>query len=37
MPAHGIPDFSNWRDHYAFEKEFARLLRDLDAEDSTAK
>lgn len=24
-----IPDFSNWKDHDAFEKGFARLLRDL--------
>jgi hypothetical protein len=26
-----IPDFSNWRDHDAFETEFAKLLRDLRA------
>jgi uncharacterized protein YjbI with pentapeptide repeats len=26
-----IPNFSNWKDHYAFEREFARLLRDLKA------
>jgi uncharacterized protein YjbI with pentapeptide repeats len=26
-----IPDFSNWKDHDAFEREFARLLRDLKA------
>lgn len=26
-----IPDFSNWKDHDAFEKAFARLLRDLEA------
>ena len=24
-----IPDFSNWKEHDAFEKEFAKLLRDL--------
>lgn len=24
-----IPDFSNWKDHDAFEVEFAKLLRDL--------
>jgi hypothetical protein len=24
-----IPDFSNWKDHDAFEAEFAKLLRDL--------
>jgi hypothetical protein len=24
-----IPDFSNWKDHDAFEKSFARLLQDL--------
>jgi hypothetical protein len=28
-----IPDFSNWKDHDAFEKAFDRLLRDLKAED----
>jgi len=26
-----IPDFSNWKDHEAFEAEFAKLLRDLRA------
>jgi hypothetical protein len=26
-----IPDFSDWRDHHSFEKEFAKLLRDLKA------
>ena len=26
-----IPDFSNWKDHDAFEREFAKLLRDLKA------
>jgi uncharacterized protein YjbI with pentapeptide repeats len=26
-----IPDFSNWKDHDAFESAFARLLRDLRA------
>jgi hypothetical protein len=26
-----IPDFPNWKDHDAFEKSFARLLRDLKA------
>ena len=30
-----IPDFSNWKDHDAFESAFARLLRDLKAEEST--
>ena len=29
-----IPDFSNWKDHDAFEKSFARLLQDLRAEES---
>jgi hypothetical protein len=29
-----IPDFSNWKDHNAFEKEFVKLLRDLKATDS---
>ena len=29
-----IPDFSNWKDHDAFEKAFDRLLRDLKAEES---
>lgn len=28
-----IPDFSNWKDHDAFEKGFERLLRDLRAEE----
>jgi len=28
-----IPDFSNWKDHDSFEKEFDRLLRDLRAEE----
>jgi uncharacterized protein YjbI with pentapeptide repeats len=27
-----IPDFSNWKDHDAFEAEFAKLLRSLKAE-----
>jgi len=26
-----IPDFSDWKDHDAFEQEFAKLLRDLKA------
>jgi hypothetical protein len=26
-----IPDFSNWKDQDAFEKEFAKLQRDLKA------
>ena len=26
-----IPDFSNWKEHDAFEATFARLLRDLKA------
>ncbi len=30
-----VPDFSNWKDHDAFESVFARLLRDLKAEEST--
>lgn len=29
-----IPDFSNWKEHDAFEKAFERLLRDLRAEES---
>jgi hypothetical protein len=29
-----IPNFSNWKDHGAFEKAFARLLSDLKAEAS---
>lgn len=28
-----IPDFSDWKDHNAFEKAFERLLRDLKAEE----
>ena len=27
-----IPDFSNWKNYDAYQKEFARLLRDLKAE-----
>jgi hypothetical protein len=30
-----IPDFSNWKDHDAFEESFARLMRDLRADEST--
>jgi len=29
-----IPDFSNWKNHDAFEKAFNRLLRDLKSDDS---
>ena len=29
-----IPDFSNWEDHDSFEAAFARLLKDLKAEES---
>jgi hypothetical protein len=29
-----IPDFSNWKDHDAFESAFAKLKRDLEAENS---
>lgn len=29
-----IPDFSNWKNHDSFEKEFAKLLRDLRAEEA---
>jgi hypothetical protein len=28
-----IPDFSNWKEHDAFEAAFQRLLRDLKAEE----
>lgn len=31
-----IPDFSDWKDHDAFEKAFARLLLDLRAEEARA-
>jgi uncharacterized protein YjbI with pentapeptide repeats len=31
-----IPDFSNWKDHDAFEATFARLLRDLRAAEGPA-
>lgn len=31
-----IPDFSNWKDHDAFEAGFERLLRDLKAEEEKA-
>jgi hypothetical protein len=30
-----IPDFTEWRDHDAFEAAFARLIRDLKATEST--
>ena len=30
-----IPDFSKWKDHDSFEAAFAKLLRDLKAEEST--
>ena len=29
-----IPDFSNWKDHDSFESAFARLKKDLEAENS---
>lgn len=29
-----IPDFSNWKDHDSFEEAFARLLKDLSADDA---
>ena len=32
-----IGDFRGWKEHDAYQKGFARLLRDLKAEDSTAK
>ena len=28
------PDFSNWKSHDAFESAFARLKKDLEAENS---
>ena len=31
-----IPDFSNWKDHDAFEAAFARLLEDLKQDVNTA-
>jgi hypothetical protein len=31
--AYHIPDFTRWKQHGAFEPEFARLLRDLKAVD----
>lgn len=31
-----IPDFSNWKEHEAFERAFDRLLRDLRAEEKEA-
>ncbi len=36
LRAYFIPDFSNWKDHDAFETAFARLLRDLQAEEKQA-
>ena len=32
VPEFHIPDFSNWKDHDAFEADFADLLRDLQAQ-----
>ncbi|HEU0009584.1 MAG TPA: hypothetical protein VFT34_07200 [Verrucomicrobiae bacterium] len=32
-----IPDFSNWKNHDAFEQAFDRLLRDLEAEETRPK
>jgi len=32
-----IGDFRRWKDHDAYQKPFARLLRDLDVEDATAE
>lgn len=32
-----IPDFSNWKQHDAFEAAFARLLRDLRAAGSASR
>jgi hypothetical protein len=32
-----IPDFSSWKDHDAFEKGFARLLKDLRAEEKPVR
>src|ERR1041384_6919315 len=34
--AYFIPDFSNWKEHDAFEQAFARLLRDLKDEETRA-
>jgi hypothetical protein len=32
-----IPDFSNWKNHHAFEAAFARLRKDLEAENQRPK
>jgi uncharacterized protein YjbI with pentapeptide repeats len=32
-----IPDFTNWKDHDAFEAAFARLIKDLEAPASTGE
>jgi hypothetical protein len=32
-----IPDFSNWKDHDAFESEFGKLLKDLRAAEGSGK
>jgi hypothetical protein len=32
-----IPDFTRWKNRKAFEAAFARLLRDLQAEEQTPK
>jgi hypothetical protein len=31
-----VPDFSNWKDHDSYQREFDRLLRDLKAEEQFA-
>jgi hypothetical protein len=32
-----IPDFSNWKNHDAFEAAFTRLKKDLEAENQRPK
>ena len=34
MRQYFIPDFTRWKEHDAFERELARLLRDLKAVDA---
>jgi hypothetical protein len=31
-----VPDFSNWKDHDPYQKDFDRLLKDLKAEEQRA-
>lgn len=32
-----IPDFSNWKDHDSYQREFEKLLRDLKSEEQISR